>query len=94
MPQPTSIEQNGPGRPKGSTVDPNETPRHKFERLAESRVGSALNPLRTIENLADKGQYEYTDDDVVKIQTALESGVASIVRAMTTGKKQGSGFKL
>ena len=43
-----------------------------FERLAEKRVNEAIKKLRLIGNLANKRNYEYTDQHVKKIIVALE----------------------
>lgn len=45
--------------------------RKKFVELAEARVVRAIKDIRLIGNLANKGNYEYTDEDVRKIFRVL-----------------------
>lgn len=51
----------------------NETKNEKFRRLAESRVNTVLDRLRLLGQLADKKNYEYTDEQVSKIFRAIDS---------------------
>ena len=51
----------------------NETKNEKFRRLAESRVNSVLDRLRLLGQLADKKNYDYTDEQVSKIFRAIDS---------------------
>lgn len=44
-----------------------------FERLAEKRVNDAIKKLRLIGNLANRRNYEYTDQHVKKLIVALEA---------------------
>jgi hypothetical protein len=46
--------------------------RTKFVQLAEARVGRAMNDIRLIGNLSNRGAYAYADDDVRKIFKALQ----------------------
>ena len=50
-----------------------ESKRDKFIRLAETRTNKALEMIRLIGNLANKGVYDYSDKDVEKIFKALET---------------------
>lgn len=50
-----------------------EEKRMRFVRLAEARVNRALHDIRLIGNLANTHNYDYTEEDVAKILTALES---------------------
>ena len=47
--------------------------RERFTRLAVSRVEKASEALRLIGNLSNKGNYEYTDQEVKKIFAALQA---------------------
>ncbi len=44
----------------------------KFKELAESRVNRALNDIRLIGNLANRNNYEYSEEEVQKIISILE----------------------
>jgi hypothetical protein len=48
-----------------------EKTRRNFIRLAEKRVSRAINDIRLIGNLSDRSNYDYSDDQVQKIFTAL-----------------------
>ena len=50
-----------------------ETKEQKFRRLAESRVNTVLDRLRLLGQLADKKNYDYTDEQVSKIFRAIDS---------------------
>lgn len=47
--------------------------RERFVRLAESRVNNALNTIRLIGNLSNRGNYVYSDKDVQRIFSALDN---------------------
>lgn len=44
----------------------------KFKELAENRVNRALNYIRLIGNLANRNNYEYSEEEVQKIISILE----------------------
>jgi transcription elongation GreA/GreB family factor len=48
-----------------------ERTRRNFIRLAEKRVSRAINDIRLIGNLSDRSNYDYSDDQVQKIFSAL-----------------------
>ena len=49
-----------------------ENKRERFVRLAEARTNKILEMMRLLGNCSSKSNYEYTDDDVRQIFTALE----------------------
>ena len=49
-----------------------ETKRQRFQRLAEKRTNDVLERLRILGNCANRGQYDYSADDVRKIFNAIE----------------------
>lgn len=49
--------------------------RANFIRLAEARVNKAMKSIQIIGNLANKGNYEYTDEDVRAIVNALQKEI-------------------
>jgi hypothetical protein len=67
----------------------------KFKQLAQKRVDKTLKQLKLIGNLANRGSYEYTDDQVDKIFSAWQT---EMVKAKTRFSRQGSnassGFSL
>jgi hypothetical protein len=69
--------------------------REKFVRLAEARTAKAMQSIRVIGNLANKSNYDYTDDDVRKISKTLHAEVdAMVARFRNTDSKSRPVFKL
>lgn len=50
----------------------NETKRQRFVRLAEARTNKILEMVRLLGNCSSKANYDYTEEDIKKIFTALE----------------------
>lgn len=51
--------------------------REKFVKLANQRVNRAIEQIRLIGNLSNKGAYEFSEDDVRKIMKALQKSLDS-----------------
>lgn len=49
-----------------------ETKHEKFIRVAESRTNKIIDMVRLLGNCSSIATYEYTDEDVKKIYTAIE----------------------
>ena len=49
-----------------------ETKRERFIRLAEARTNKILDMMKLLGNCSSKSNYDYSDDDIKKIFTALE----------------------
>jgi hypothetical protein len=56
----------------GQNIQPMRDKRKKFVQLAEARVARAMNDIRLIGNLSNRGAYTYDHDDVRKIFKALQ----------------------
>jgi hypothetical protein len=54
-----------------------ETDRKKFITLANKRVSKALQTIQLIGNLSNRSNYDYTQDDVMKIMKALTDEVSA-----------------
>ena len=52
--------------------------REKFKKLAESRTGNAMRAIRVIGKLGNKSHYDYTEQDVKKIVTALNREIDAL----------------
>ncbi|MGG1864082.1 hypothetical protein ABEP22_13115 [Bacillus safensis] len=52
--------------------------REKFERLAEKRVTDVVKKIRLIGNLANKNNYDYTDEHVKQIIDTLETELRTL----------------
>lgn len=50
----------------------NESKRERFVRIAEARTNKILEMMRLLGNCSSKSNYEYTDEDIKKIFSALE----------------------
>lgn len=70
--------------------------REKFIELAESRVKKTITNLRLIGNLSRKNNYEYTNEDVKKIISALEKEMRNVKDLFKRGSEMSSedSFKL
>lgn len=75
-------------------IDPDESNRDKFVRLAQGRTGTAIDSIRKIALLGNKSQYEYTDADIAAIRTALDGAVKATVKALEDGRPTASTFVL
>lgn len=50
-----------------------ETKNERFRRLAEKRVNDLLDKFRLVSNLADRRNYDYTEDQAKQIMRAVEN---------------------
>lgn len=57
--------------------------REKFVELAENRVTKALKAIDLIGNLANRSNYEYSDEDYQKIFRAVEGSVREMKKRFT-----------
>lgn len=66
-----------------------ETRKERFKRLAEKRTTVVLERLRILGNLSNKTNYDYSDDEVRKIFSAIDSQTR-LIKAKFSGnsKKQ------
>lgn len=62
----------------------------KFKELAEKRVTDTLKKLQLIGNLANKNNYDYTDEQVKQIIYTLESEIKTLKLKFTEENKQQS----
>jgi len=68
-----------------------EKDRDKFVDLANKRVSKALQTIQLIGNLANRSNYDYTEDDVGKIFRALQEELAACKKRFDLAlKKQGT----
>jgi hypothetical protein len=57
--------------------------REKFVELAENRVTKALKAITLIGNLANKANYEYSEEDFQKIFRAVDGSVREMKKRFT-----------
>lgn len=75
--------------------EPSSSKRDKFKSLAENRVNSVLNNLRLIGNLSNKSNYDYTSEDVRKINAAISKEFREMrERFSNGGNRDASRFTL
>ena len=65
-----------------------ETKKQRFQRLAEKRTNDVLERLRILGNCANRGQYEYSAEEVRKIFKAIETEVNAIRLKFKDGETQ------
>lgn len=59
--------------------------RERFVALAEARVTRALEAIQSVAKLSNRGLYEYSDADVSKIVSALNSELSDLKRKFSSG---------
>ena len=62
---------------------PEEDKSQRFIRLAQFRITRAINYISTIENLANSGNYDYTEDQVAELIKALDNAVGKLETAFS-----------
>lgn len=79
------MQEPAPLRPAAGEKSKHET----FKRLAEKRTNAILERIRVLGNLANRSAYDYTDQDLRKIFSAIDQELR-IARAkfQSTGRRQ------
>lgn len=73
---------------------PKRDKREAFVRLATKRTRACLKRMRQIRALANRSAYDYTDEEVAAIMTALSEGLVSIEKAFERRQVIEQEFKL
>jgi hypothetical protein len=69
--------------------------REKFVSLAENRVKRAMKDMKLIGNLANRSNYNYTEEDSKKIIKALKDSLEEVrVKFESGGRSGAEEFKL
>jgi len=71
-----------------------ESPKERFKRVAENRTKKMLKEIELMGNLGDKNRYHYTQEDVDKIFSALNSAIEEARSRFTFTIKRSVDFKL
>lgn len=71
-----------------------ETKHEKFVRVAESRTNKIIDMIRLLGNCSSTATYEYTDEDVKKIFTAIEQELKVCKSKYQDTSNKESKFKL
>lgn len=65
----------------------------RFKRVAEKRTNKIIDQIRLLGNCANKSNYEYTDKEVDRIFSAIESEL-EITKSQYKSRKDSRKFKL
>ena len=69
--------------------------RTKFVELAGRRTVNAIKAIRVIGKLGNRSAYDFTDEDVKKIASALSKEIEALkARMLSTGSRETIEFKL
>ena len=72
-----------------------ETKRDKFVRLAEARTNKIIDMIQLLGNCSNLGAYDYTQQDVDKIFTAIENELREAKKKFNkVDSKKGTRFSL
>lgn len=63
-----------------------ENKKENFKRISENRVSKILVLLSQLTNLSNSSYYEYTDEDIEKIFTAIEEEAKKSKEMLLKGK--------
>jgi hypothetical protein len=66
----------------------------KFRELAENRVNRTLNDIRLIGNLANRNNYDYSEDEAQKIIAVLELEIKALKTKFSAEIQKRRQFKL
>lgn len=67
---------------------PNETKHEKFKRLATKRTNSVINGLRILGNLSNKANYDYSEEEIRKIFSTIDSQLKVVKTKFSGGTKR------
>ncbi len=67
--------------------------KERFKRVAEGRTNKIIDQIRLLGNCANKSNYEYNEDDIRKIFTAIENELKK-TRAKYQEKTKSDRFEL
>ena len=74
------------GAEKTKKVQDNESKADKFVRLGEYRVNKVIDAIGRLENLSNRTNYEYTQEQVEAMFSTLELRVADVKAKFTVTK--------
>lgn len=71
-----------------------EDKRERFIRIAENRTNKILDMLKLLSNCSNKSNYEYTEEDIRKIFSAIEKETKNAKIAFSGGESKEEKFTL
>lgn len=75
------------------TATKHETKEQKFKRIASKRTENILEALRKLGNCSNQSMYGYSNQDILKIFSAIDSEVKRI-KTLFGGKSKSNKFSL
>lgn len=73
--------------------NPDETKNEKFIRIAEGRVTKLLSWVRKLDNLSNRGNYDYTDEQIEQMFGVIEKNLAEVKSHFLRTEKEEKRFK-
>ena len=73
-------------------IQDNESKAEKFVRLGEYRVNKAIEAIGRIENLSNRSNYEYTEEQVEAMFSMMEKRLAEVKSRFVPKQVKGSSF--
>ncbi len=70
-----------------------ETKRERFHRIASKRMQNIIKEMNRLSNCSNRATYDYTDEDVKKIVSALNDKFSEIKISFKTGLVKSNKFK-
>lgn len=65
--------------------------RERFLRIGGARVTKAISSLANVGKLAAPRSYEYSEEDVAKLESAITSAAKNAIQALRAAKQKGGG---
>ena len=64
--------------------------RERFEKVASNRVQNILKTLDSLEKCSNKNNYDYTEDDIRKMEKAIREKFSDIMKSFSNELNKGS----
>jgi hypothetical protein len=80
------VGESMPGEEETSSRNQGETKRDRFVRLAERRTNAVIYKIRVLANCSNPYVYEYSNQDIERIFTAIEHELA-VARSKFAGPR-------
>lgn len=64
--------------------------RERFEKVASNRVQNILKTLDSLEKCANKNNYEYSEEDIRKMEKAIRDKFSDIMKTFNNELNKGS----
>ena len=75
-------------------MEKEENKSERFKRLAEKRTRKVLNEIRVLSNLANKGLYEYTPEQIKKVFAVIRDSLTKADARFRGEQKKDTEFRL